>query len=426
MASQASVATSQPDQRHLRLIAAAAQGNEARVHDILAEELSWTSSVDQDILRQALQKVAIRGNLSIVRLLIQHGAGVNAQRANEVSALVKAAEGGHISVVSELLGHHADPNCRDRSGKTALFAACQKGYDEVVQLLLAAGADVEAHDKEGRTPLLFLASEKQGKWKWTINTIKLLLDHKAQIEVKDQIGRTPLLWAATNSNVELVRALLASKANVHACNNRGRTALHLAAAETNHREHLEDMVRLLLGSGADPCLPSDGGWTPLHNASQSGNANIVAILLQTRADANAQLTNGMTPLHWAASNGFKYIVSLLLSKPETDLSIKDSFDRTPMLCAAQEGNTEIVELLSPARAADRLSPTAKAACEAFEATVVDFGDFEKKQLVSKHSVYDLLYGWDEENDKPTIPTLTKNIKYKPDFRWIHLPANNVR
>lgn len=96
-----------------------------------------------------------------------------------------------------------------------------------------------------------------------------------------------------------------------------------------------------------------------------------------------------------------------------------------MLCAAEKHHADIVQLLSPARTADRLSALEEKACKAFEATVVDFGQFEKKQLVSKHSVYDLLYGWNEEQDKPRVSTLTKNIHYRPDFRWIHLPANNV-
>ena len=423
-ASQTSVASSQPDQRHLKLIAAAAQGNEGRLHDILEEHVPWTSSMDHGALRQSLQKVAARGQLPIVKLLLRYGAEVNAHRENEVSALFKAAEAGHVPIVTVLLNRGAKPNCRNRTGQTALFAACLKGHDDVVRLLLDAGADIEAHDKEGRTPLLFLASEKPGKWKWTIDTLKLLLAYKPNLEAKDQIERTPLLWAATNGNIELVRTLLASGANIHATNNRGRTALHLAAAETIHKENL-DIVRLLLDSMADPCLQSDGGWTPLHNASQSGNAQIVAVLLQTKADMNAQLSNGMTPLHWAAFKGFVDVVRLFLSKPETDLSIKDSFFRTAMLCAAQENHSDVVQLLSPARAADRLSPSARASCDAFKATVVDFGEFEKKQLVNKHSVFDLLYGWDEEKDKPKVPTLTKNIKYKPDFRWIHLPANNV-
>ncbi|KAI1635964.1 hypothetical protein F4809DRAFT_641949 [Biscogniauxia mediterranea] len=424
MASQGSVASTQPDQRHLRLIAAAAQANEARVSDILAEEPPWTSSTDHDALRQALQKVAARGKLSIVRLLLEHGADVNVKRESESPALVKAAEGGHATIVSELLEHGADPNARSRTGQTALFSACMRGHNKTVQVLLGKGANIEALDKEGRSPLLFLASEKPAKAKWTVDTLKLLVENKADLEVKDHIGRTPLLWAATNGNVELARVLLENNANISATNYRGRTPLHLAA-ESNDKTHRAEMVRLLLDHHANPSAVSDGGWTPLHNATQSGHIDVVNLLLGANANLNAELSNGMTPLHWAAFNGSEDIVRVLLEKPGINLNVKDSFDRTPMLCAAEKHHTGIVQLLSPARSAHRLSPLEEKACKAFEATIVDFGQFEKKQLVSKHSVYELLYGWDHENDKPKVPTLTKNIKYEPDFRWIHLPANNI-
>src|SRR3569833_2440706 len=124
----ASVASSAPDQRHIRLLAAAAQANETKVREILAEQPSWDSSNDRDSLRQSLQKVSARGNLAVVRLLLQHGAEVNTRRENEIPALVKAAEGGHVAVVSELLGRNADPDARKLSGgNTALFSACARG-----------------------------------------------------------------------------------------------------------------------------------------------------------------------------------------------------------------------------------------------------------------------------------------------------------
>ncbi|KAI0913431.1 hypothetical protein F4824DRAFT_367456 [Ustulina deusta] len=424
MASQASVASSQPDPRHLRIIAASAQANEARVRDILAEEPPWTSSTDLDALRQALQKVAARGKLSIVCLLIEHGADVNPKRDIEIPALVKAAEAGNVAVVSELLEHNADPNARNRSGQTALFIAAIKGHNKVVEALARGRADVNAKDKEGRSPLLYLASEKKTKAKWTIETLRLLLRHGADLEVRDHIGRTPLLWAATNSNIELARFLLENDADVATANNRGRTALHLSA-ESNDDEHRDEMIKLLLSYNANPEATSDGGWTPLHNAAQSGYLSVVALLLGTKAKVNAELSNGMTPLHWAAFNGFEDIVKLLLTRPDVNTAMKDGFDRTPMLCAAEKHHAEIVQLLSPARTANRLSALEESACKAFEATVVDFGQFEKKQLVSKYSVYDLLYSWNNELDKPRVSTLTKNIHYKPDFRWIHLPANNI-
>ncbi|CAK7274964.1 hypothetical protein SEPCBS57363_006434 [Sporothrix epigloea] len=425
----ASIASSAPDPRHLQLIAASAQANEARVRDLLTDEPSWTTRHDRDALRQSLQKVAARGNLTVTRLLLEKKADVEPRREGEIPALFKAAEAGHFAVVEELLRYHANPNVivRARLGQTALFAACFRGHNTIVRLLLDHGADVRVRDKEGRTPLLYLASEKD-KGKWTMDTLRLLLDHgHANPEVRDNIGRTPLLWAATNGSLQLVEALLngslgGAVADVSAANNRGRSALHLAA-EANH----EAMVRLLLKYKADPNATSDGGWTPLHNAVQNGHEAVVSLLLDADANVNAELSNGMTALHWAAFNGFEAVVKLLLARDETKLDIKDSFDRTPMLCAAERYHRDIVQLLSPVHAARRLSPAARAACNEFKATVVDFGHFRdgKQHQVFKRSVFDVLYGWDEENGKPKVDTQIKNIKYQPDFRWIHLPANNI-
>lgn len=70
---------------------------------------------------------------------------------------------------------------------------------------------------------------------------------------------------------------------------------------------------------------------------------------------------------------------------------------------------------------------------------MDFGDFQetrfrkhhvqekKKHLIFKNSVYELLYGEDRTghlNYRPAIPLLTRNVKWEPHTRWIHLPANN--
>ncbi|KAJ8109258.1 hypothetical protein ONZ43_g6183 [Nemania bipapillata] len=189
------------------------------------------------------------------------GADVNPKHDTETPALVKAAESGNVAVVSHLLSHNANPNARNRLGQTALFVASIKGHNSVIEALVGGRADINAQDKEGRSPLLYIASEKKSKTKWTAGTLRLLRQHGADLEVHDQIGRTPLLWAATNSNLELAKFLLEHGADVTAANNRGRTALHLSA-ESKDEAHRDDMVKLLLSNGANPEATSDGGWTP--------------------------------------------------------------------------------------------------------------------------------------------------------------------
>lgn len=207
-----------------------------------------------------------------------------------------------------------------------------------------------------------------------------------------------------------------------AIQNRSRSALHFAA-EAGHRE----MVAILLEHGADLRACSDGGWTALINAAERGHVETVDLLLQKSAAVNAQLTNGMTALHWAAFNGHTEVVERILSEAGVNLALRDSFDRTPMLCGAEKSHIQIARMLSPARNGSRLNPSAEMACRAFEATIVDFGmeSKEGRQRVFKHSVYDLLYEWTNESGQPRVPTLVQNVKHRPDFRWIHLPSNNL-
>ncbi|KAI7783060.1 hypothetical protein LA080_012513 [Diaporthe eres] len=430
-------------QKHIKLLSASVSGNEDRVLELLTKE-TWTSHADHHALRQALVKIATKGNLKVLRLLLEHGAGVHPKKDNELSPLFKAAEAGHLAVTAELLERGADPNWRGKNGQTALFPTCMRGHNGVVKALLDKGADVNGGrnqdgkpgEKDGRTPLLFLASEKRGKW--TLETIKLLLQQRdVDLDPRDSISRTPLHWTATNNYIDLARALLSGEfgrqADINASQNRGKMALHLAA------EHNQvDFVELLLACGAYPDAVSDGRWTPLHNACDKGHDVVVAKLLAAGANVNAELSNRMTPLHWAAYNGHSTVVKLLLERPETNISIKDQFERTALLCAAERHHKDLVHLLSPSRAPHRLSESAREASKLFSATVVDFGDFQemkyrkgdvhekKKQLVFKPSIYDLLYGWeDSEKNVPTVPILAKNVKWEPHFRWIHLPANNI-
>ncbi|QDS71946.1 hypothetical protein FKW77_000869 [Venturia effusa] len=419
-----------PDQRHLSLIQASAAGNEPKVRQIL-EETAWQSQMDRDALRQSLQRVAARGNLALAKLLVEHGADVNIRCENETSALFKACEGGHEKLAQLLLDHGARTEARDRDGRTALYKPAMRGHLNICKLLFERKADPDSQDKEGRTVLIHLAAEKPGRWKRDM--IELLL-HYVDIEAKDDTRRTALIWAAATGKPEMVDILLSGekKADTSASNNRGRTAL-MFASENSHVE----VVRRLLVAGADPRAVSDGGWTALHNAADRGHVHIIELLLATDCNVNSTLSNGMTPLHWSAFNGHEEAVKLLLAKvdtsgrPEADLALKDTFERNPMLCAAENYHTGIVQLLQPGKIGYRVPRALRRAMDGFDATVVDFGGeggaFRdgKKQLHFKHSVYDLLYGWNADTDKPKVPTQVKNIRHQPAFRWIHLPANNI-
>jgi hypothetical protein len=92
--------------------------------------------------------VALYGEMSSLRFLLDRGARVDCRVNEGQTALMLAARRGHLGVTKLLVTRgHADANARDNAGRTALFYAiewpCHKGTSaqaeqiEVLQFLLS-------------------------------------------------------------------------------------------------------------------------------------------------------------------------------------------------------------------------------------------------------------------------------------------------
>jgi ankyrin repeat protein len=68
---------------------------------------------------------------------------------------MRAAEKGYHEIVKLLVDHGADVNAADRHQETALMMASSWGYDKVVQTLTRGGAAYELPNKHGWTALTF-------------------------------------------------------------------------------------------------------------------------------------------------------------------------------------------------------------------------------------------------------------------------------
>jgi glutaminase len=95
-----------------------------------------------------------------------------------------------------------------------------------------------------------------------------------------------LTWAASQGDLDEVRALIAAGAQPGTADYDGRTPLHLAAAEGQL-----EIVRYLLAAGADPRPVDRWGGTPLSDAEGNGHAQ-VADLMRQAARPNAGPVDG--------------------------------------------------------------------------------------------------------------------------------------
>ncbi|CZR55147.1 related to ankyrin repeat protein [Phialocephala subalpina] len=404
------------------LLRAAQEDDVEKLRQIL-ETARARKQLDESFLQKGLIRSSERGKLAATEFLLENGASPDGAAGNRAPPLLKAVERNNIGIVHLLLKHGANPETADKKGRTLLMTAAWKNHWNILELLIKKGANINAKDDRGRNILHNLGADKQCNWGDSV--AELLLAQNITIDGedgRDNLARTPLHWACATGKKGLAEMLLTRprgpRASVHAVELRGKTPLHLAAAHDR-----EDIVELLLRHNADVMAKSDGSWTPLHNACELGFEKIVRMLLNAGSDPNAKLLNGMTALHYAAQNGHLEVVKCLLERPETKRAVRDATGITPFLKAAQNKHKEIVNLLAPVNF-HSISEDALGACNGFNATIVDFGNFRNRNRVKKYSVFELLYAHDPVNTRKAKLTVLPNDKAS-EFRWIHLPANNM-
>jgi ankyrin repeat protein len=228
------------------------------------------------VLAEMYKDVTMKGNdlnVEIVKLLINHGADVNSQDKNGLTALMYAVVKGQYDMAKFLLETGADVSAHAVDGSTALALAVADSGDEanpladrirpgrleVAELLVKNGADVKARNSKGRTPLMIALNDMQGPdQKKTAALVKFLLDNGAEVNVAGSYGETPLMLAADKNGPEVITLLLVKGAKVNAKAVKGVTALMVAAGSGS-----PEIVSLLLGRGADARVKTDDGYTPL-------------------------------------------------------------------------------------------------------------------------------------------------------------------
>ena len=84
-----------------------------------------------------LHSAASARNLEAVRLLLEHGAPVNARQQSGWVPIHAAAQNGDRPMVELLLKHGADPALTNADGKTPAAVAREKGHHEIAALLEA-------------------------------------------------------------------------------------------------------------------------------------------------------------------------------------------------------------------------------------------------------------------------------------------------
>src|SRR5581483_83384 len=145
--------------------------------------------------------------------------------------------------------------------------------------------------------------------------------------------REAFFRAVAANEVQEVERLLTAHAPVNAKDERGWTALMIAA-----RDNHPDLVRLLLTHGAAVNLTNQEGETALMHAADNDLRAIVQLLLKYGASIDMKSNLGWTALMYAASKGHLFTVETLLANG-ADAGVKDKDGWTASMYATLQGNT---------------------------------------------------------------------------------------
>ena len=206
-------------------------------------------------------------------------------------------------------------NLVDKGESTPLIVAILQNNNDSANILIEKGANLNMKDIFGRTAL-HLAAQKKNRY-----ILQKLLEKKTEIDIepKDSVNVTPLSYAATFGDVECVRLLLDSGANINSKDINSWTPLFYAVEYGKM-----DAAKLLIDRGANILEKNKFGNTPLHVACKRGNLDMVKLLLENGSlkGINDQDNMGLTALMYAVSSENLDIVELLLEYG-ADMTLKD-------------------------------------------------------------------------------------------------------
>jgi ankyrin repeat protein len=247
----------------------------------------------------AIWAAAANGHKTIVRLFLDLKANVNLHGKGVGSALQVAAENGHEAIVRLLLDSNADSTIQGpypTIPNTALQSAVAKGHESIVRLLLSANpvpkTSTGQYSNSGRdfegTPqqlsidaasdldqALYIAC-KEGHEK----LVQVLLDAGASVNAL-RGGTSALSYAATNDDMGIMQILLnVAGVQVDAREGLNQTALQFASRHSN-----QQVVQMLLDSGADPMLGDEDECTALIMAVGNGRKKIAQTIWKAVPDA---------------------------------------------------------------------------------------------------------------------------------------------
>uniref|UniRef100_A0A7S3DG35 SAM domain-containing protein n=1 Tax=Palpitomonas bilix TaxID=652834 RepID=A0A7S3DG35_9EUKA len=203
------------------------------------------------------------------------------------------------------------------------------------------GADVQAkrEEKQRGEPVIFSLLQSD---QCSAESIKEELKKGVNVTgTYSAAGFTPLQWAVLNGCEAGVDALLQAGVDV---NEKAQTTDHVTAVMAAASRKRVKLVETLIASGADIHAEDEQGRTALHVAAMFGCARCIELLAEEGGDMQKADDSGAFLTHYAASAGEEHIFRYLLLQKVPYL-IETATRDNALVIAARQGHKQILDVM---------------------------------------------------------------------------------
>ena len=306
----------------------------------------------------ALGKAVYNNDAAAAALLLEAGADPNRAFStrdydDNRTFLMVASSKGNVQLVKLLLDYGANPRVRSSWRGTAAHYVEGSNSAEILRLLASKGARFDVLDSRRRSPLMYHIAEGRG----TMSGIMFMLDWEEEYSPdftaglqsrKDYYTKLLTLFLGrerydSSAKFPLVERFLNGGADPAAKDDKGVPIVFLAFSNTRNDPLVRGgLLPLLIERGAPVNEFDDEGETLLMHTLNYRNAdNVVKFLLDHGADPNLQDKNGETALMQAST---RTAVDMLLASG-ADPNLQNKNGNTALLLHAWRHPQFIIPLL---------------------------------------------------------------------------------
>ena len=278
----------------------------------------------------SLMYSAKKGREACLYALFAGGADVNAKEKTGSTAINISAARGHDKCVKYLIEVGAEVNNKNIIGQTALIEAAYKESFNCIEHLLEAGAAVSAKTKDVCTAILLASMPKVylksvsdkialSKNYGRIRSIETLINGGVDVNIKDTSGNIPLHKVIEHGHDECVPLLLAAGAHVNTIDSRTILSALIIAIKKGTHGTVEQLD--LLKAGADVNIMNNKGDTALTIAAAYSLRNDELVKRLLKANCRINKMDGMTQnalaAHLRGASSTNYVTWPLVAAGET-------------------------------------------------------------------------------------------------------------